>query len=63
MKPSYFQTPRNLADCTFEVGYYSPTPKRQQTDTLGVIGSAVGAAALFGIALMLLLAYFDVLVK
>lgn len=54
MKPSHFQTPRNLAECTFEVGYntYPPVDRPVtllETVIYGLLGIAV--FALIGVLL------------
>ena len=50
MKPSHFQTPRTLADCTFEVGHpTSDEPTLLETVIYGTLGIAV--FALIGVLL------------
>ena len=62
MKPSHFSTPRNLAECTFTVGYRSAELHDEMSWTEGLVWSLIGIGCFVGM-LASMLAYFDVLVK
>ena len=61
MKPSHIQTPRTMADCTYEVGYYGRRPDQSMSWSEGIAYS-IGGILMFAGALALMLAYFDVLI-
>jgi uncharacterized membrane protein len=62
MKPSHITTPRNLAECTFDVGYRSAELSDEPSWFESTVWSLVGIGAFFGL-LACMLAYFDVLVR
>ncbi|MEY4441046.1 MAG: hypothetical protein RL442_46 [Pseudomonadota bacterium] len=53
MKPSHTQTPRNLADCTFTVGYDAIDPMSPETPIERIAGYAVAFLIGTGLALLL----------
>lgn len=62
MKQSHYTTPRTLADCSFEIGYYTDRPTNRPTILDFILQAAVGLSMMGGL-LALMLGYFDVLVK
>lgn len=63
MKPSHITTHRNLADCSFEVGYYTCSPINDRPTLLQFLAYGTIGLAMFGGLLACMLSYFDVLVK
>ena len=63
MKSSHYTTPRNLADCSFEIGHYTYRPISDRPTFLQFLFQATVGLCMIGALLALMLGYFDVLVK
>jgi len=63
MKPSHITTPRTLADCSFEIGYYTDRPISDRPTFLQFIAYGAIGLAMMGGLVACMLGYFDVLVK
>ncbi len=50
MKPSHISTPRNLADCTFSVGYPIDSPRAAESLRDIVLGYGLAVLIGFGLA-------------
>lgn len=54
MKPSHLTTPRNLADCTFPVGYSIDSPQAAQSLRDILLGYGLAVLIGFGLAAALI---------
>ena len=63
MKPSHITTPRTLAECSFEVGYYTYSPISDKPTVTECIAYGTAAVIMCSGLLTLALHYFDILVK
>lgn len=63
MKPSHYTTPRTLADCSFEIGYYTDRPISDRPTLPQFLFQAVVGISLMAGLIACMLGYFDVLVK